>query len=491
MSNIKPLRKISLPPSLLEKFTFFISKEIGLHFPKEKWGDLEEKIKSLTESFGFNDPKAWLLWFLEKPLIKEELDVIAYQLTIGETYFFRDHRMFSALEEQILPEIIKKNSKSRTIRIWSAGCCTGEEPYSIAILLTRMPALRDWKVEIFGTDINEEFLKKAKKGNFKKWSFRAISEDIKAQYFIENEEGSFSLLPKIRDKVLFSFFNLADFSSRSFQNIDLIVCHNVLMYFTKPQISKTVNHFYESLNEEGWLSVSAIEMPYIYHDHLKIYNFKGASFFRKSEEIVKEKETEKEKVQNGTASKIITRSIPPIKPNLEEAVELLAVNDLYEECRQLFLKKQFASVIEKLSSHLALEKKKPLHKEHFQEIHLLIQAYANQGKLEKALILIEELLQLEKLNPHLHYLHSEIQMAKGDSKKAIKSLTHTLFLDSNFIMAHYTLGILKKREGDEKGFLRHKKAAFELLEKLPEDQLVEGTEDLSVGQLKELILALK
>lgn len=490
MSNVKPLKKTSLDFSLLEKFTFFIAKEIGLHFPKERWGDLEEKIKSLTESFGFKDPKACLLWLLEKPLSKKDLDVIAYHLTIGETYFFRDHRMFSALEGQILPEIIKRKNKSRSIRIWSAACCTGEEPYSIAILLTRMPAFRNWKIEILGTDINEEFLKKAKKGRFKNWSFRAVSEDIKLQYFIKNEEGGFSLLPEIRDKVHFSFFNLADFSNSSFQNIDLIVCHNVLMYFTKPQINKTINHFYESLNEEGWLSVSAIEMPYIYHDGLKVYNFKGASFFRKSKESVTEKDKEKTE-KRSPVPKIYSNQHTSIKPNLEEAIELLAVNDLYEECRQLFLKKQFAEVIEKLSSHLALEKKKPLHKEHFQEIHLLIQAYANQGKLEKALILIEELLQLEKLSPNLHYLHAEIQMANGDPKKAIKSLTHTLFLDPNFIMAHYTLGILKKREGDEKGFLRHIKAALELLEKLSEEQLVEGTEDLTVGQLKELILALK
>src|SRR5579862_8050788 len=134
----------------LLRFSEFVAGTMGLHFPPSRWADLKRGIAAAAGDLGFADIGALPKWLMSAPLTKIQLDALASNLTIGETYFFREKRAFEILASHILPDLIRaRQSGERRLRIWSAACCTGEEPYSIAILLSRViPDWKDWNLTI-------------------------------------------------------------------------------------------------------------------------------------------------------------------------------------------------------------------------------------------------------------------------------------------------------------------------------------------------------
>ena len=164
----------AFPADLLASFGEFIAERMALHFPPSRSGDLETMALSASKEMGYADPEAFMAGLLSSPLSIERMEILACHLTVGESYFWREPQAFEALEGRILPSLIRsREGGERRLRIWCAGCSTGEEAYSIAIALRRaIPAIGDWKVRIIATDINSRALKKARAGIYGEWSFR-------------------------------------------------------------------------------------------------------------------------------------------------------------------------------------------------------------------------------------------------------------------------------------------------------------------------------
>ena len=173
---------------------------MGLYFPEARWGDLERGIVSSARELGFADIEAFSKWLRSTPLTKNHVEILANHLTVGETYFFREKESFQVLEEHVFSELIRtRHENEKRLRIWSAGCSTGEEPYSIAILLSRLiPDLKDWNITITATDINLRSLKKASEGLYSEWSFRSAPSWIKESYFKRIENGHYEIIPLSR-----------------------------------------------------------------------------------------------------------------------------------------------------------------------------------------------------------------------------------------------------------------------------------------------------
>jgi chemotaxis protein methyltransferase CheR len=201
-----------LSDTLLSHLSEFVAAQIGLRFSRERWRDLERGIGSAAREFGFRDAESCVRWLVSSPLTRSQIEILADHLTVGETYFFREASCFEWLERRVLPELIRAGRESeRRLRIWSAGCCTGEEPYSIAMLLDLMvPDLNDWNITILATDINPRFLKKAQEGVYTEWSFRDTPGRIKERYFIERKRGHYEITASIKKRVTFSYLNLAE-----------------------------------------------------------------------------------------------------------------------------------------------------------------------------------------------------------------------------------------------------------------------------------------
>lgn len=258
----------------LRKLSAFVTERMGLRFPRERWGDLERGLRSAAGEFGFEDLEACAQWMVSSRLSKEQTETLASYLTVGETYFLRDKAGFDALERRILPELIQsRRGRDRRLKIWSAGCCTGEEAYSIAILLDRaIPDLREWRIDIIAVDINTSFLEKASRGVYSEWSFRQTPDWVRGGYFRKRESGKFEILPHIKALVDFEYLNLAEDVYPSFLNnlyaVDVIICCNVLMYFGPRQAEKVLSGFFRSLVDGGWLIVGANDLL-----HVKVSEF--------------------------------------------------------------------------------------------------------------------------------------------------------------------------------------------------------------------------
>ena len=195
----------------LPLFARFIARTMGLHFAVERLDELETKMAAVARSAGYVEVEQYLLWLMSAPLSREQLDTLALALTIGETYFLRDPRSYQILEEELFPELVANRRKAdRSLRIWSAGCSSGEEAYSIAILLSRfIPDLANWNISILATDINPRALERGRAGVYGKWSFRNAPTWL-MEYFTRCRDGRFEIIPRIRAMVHFDHLNLAD-----------------------------------------------------------------------------------------------------------------------------------------------------------------------------------------------------------------------------------------------------------------------------------------
>ncbi|MGI8502128.1 MAG: CheR family methyltransferase, partial [Hassallia sp.] len=232
---------------LTEAFIDLIAQHTGLEIRDRDQADLSEKIFFRMKAIKIFFPEDYYQ-LLESATIDsyQEWKNLVLLLTNLESYFFRDKEQFSLLRDRIIPEIIQRHQNNKTIRIFCAGCSTGEEAYSLAILFKELiPCPEQWKVMILGVDINQEALNKAKKGIYTPWSLRSIDPEIMERYFILFN-NQYHLDMQIRQMVKFQYRNLVKDSFNEedeMKNIDLIICRNVFIYFQASAIANVLNKF--------------------------------------------------------------------------------------------------------------------------------------------------------------------------------------------------------------------------------------------------------
>jgi chemotaxis protein methyltransferase CheR len=244
-----------LPDDVFRLLRDFIHGYCGIYFDDGSKFLVERRLSRRLEQRRLKSFEEYYHFIRYDRRREEELTVLIDNLTTNETYFFRETPQLRAFSEELLPELRRSLADRKTLRIWSAGCSTGEEPYTIAILLLESGDWwRDWQVEILGSDINQRVLHTARKGVYKKSAHRATSPEMLAKYFTEEEKGSYRILDKVRELVSFSSVNLLDPNKTSLvNNVDIIFCRNVIIYFDKEAKKKVIESFYEKLREGGYL----------------------------------------------------------------------------------------------------------------------------------------------------------------------------------------------------------------------------------------------
>ncbi len=237
----------------------FIRDYCGIYFDDDSRYLLEKRLSRRLRNHQFSNFRDYFRYLLYDKNRDEELSAIIDILTVNETYFFREQNQLKAFSEEILQEIKGNNKDKKRLRIWSAGCSTGEEPYTIAMLILEKGLFNSWDLEIFGSDINQRVLQIARSGVYRKNSFRTTDPYYIKKYFKE-EDGLYKISDTIKKYVNFTHLNLLDpFKVKLVGIMDVIFCRNVLIYFDHPSRKKVVDMFFERLSEGGYLLLGHAE----------------------------------------------------------------------------------------------------------------------------------------------------------------------------------------------------------------------------------------
>jgi chemotaxis protein methyltransferase CheR len=236
-----------------------IYQQTGIYFQDNKRYVLEGRLESRLRERNCASYEAYYSLLRFDAWRDKEMAALYNLVTTNETYFYRDQAQLQAFMHAILPDVIKANEATRTLRLWSAGCSTGDEPYTLAIMTMEHPALAKWTVEILASDISEGALESARRGIYGQYAVRNVPAPMLAKYFAK-EHGQYELSPQVRRKVRLANLNLYDAPRlKVIRGMDVIFCRNCLIYFGDEAKQKIVSNLYDCLRPDGYLVIGFSE----------------------------------------------------------------------------------------------------------------------------------------------------------------------------------------------------------------------------------------
>ncbi len=244
-----------------KKLRDIIYNRSGIDFQLGKKYLLESRLGRRLQELEIEDFDQYASFLTIGPYRDDEFQEMFNRITINETSFFRNEPQLAVFENQALPKLLEARSSSKRIRIWSAACSSGEEPFTLAMILHRTLGVRlmDWRIEILGTDISGKALEVANSGVYSSYAVRSTPKLMLDRYFKE-KSGHFELSPDIRSMVSFESMNLKDrMAAKRHGAWDVIFCRNVLIYFDDTMKTQVVKMFHEQLSDDGWLFIGHSE----------------------------------------------------------------------------------------------------------------------------------------------------------------------------------------------------------------------------------------
>lgn len=261
----------------------FVYQHWGLNFTEDSKYLLEKRLAKRLVKNNLKTFKDYYYYLRYNPGKEQELTEVIDLLTTNETYFFREDFQLKAFVAEVLPEIRERKSREgkQTLRIWSAGCSSGEEPYTIAMLLLDQPWLRSWKVEIIGTDISQRVLHMAREGVYGEASFRSTEPQVRERFFTE-VAGRWRIRDEVKNLVSISHLNLFDAARVALLGrMDVIFCRNVIIYFDQTGKRSVIENFFQRLHPEGFLLLGHSESLINLSTAFKLRHFKHDMVYQK------------------------------------------------------------------------------------------------------------------------------------------------------------------------------------------------------------------
>jgi len=241
----------------------------------------ERRLASRLELLGLRDFGAYARFLRFDPRGGEELETAIELLIPHETYFFREPAQLECFEQELLPLLTKQNRASRGLQLWSAGCASGEEPYTLAMLVSARPELAGWALDVLGTDLSRRALSTARKAEYGLTSLRATSDAQRERFFEPLPANRVRVKEAVREKVRFGQLNLLDSSLSLLPRFDAIFCRNVLMYFDVPTRKRVVERFFERLKDGGFLLLGHSENLLTLSTRFELVQLEGDLVYRR------------------------------------------------------------------------------------------------------------------------------------------------------------------------------------------------------------------
>lgn len=413
-------------------------------------GDLAQYVRTLQRS-AETDP----VW-----------QQLVHTLTIGETSFLRDRGHFHVLKSHILPELIRQRRAQGNLHlaIWSAGCATGEEPYSIGVFLhDLLPDLPRWTISLVGTDINDNALRLAQQGLYRDWSFRHTDDTFQRHYFDAQDKG-WRIKPHIREMVRFQHTNLL--AGAPSKDVDIIFCRNVLIYFENSQIAPTETMLFNALSSGGWLFLGQAEAVRTQRERWITHVFSGAVVYQKpGGPTTLTYERHKDMLPQ-------TAPLPEVSDeasaSYSDAVRAVQ-HELYDDAERY--------LVEVLSQY----------PNHAQAHALLANIFANRRALPEAQAHLDTALRLDPLLADAHYLRAMLMLEEGRRADAQQALRNALYCRRDHPLAAFMLGSIYAQAGDTERASRVWEEARRAIIPLSPDSPISDLSDLTAAGLNALI----
>ncbi len=489
-----------------------IGRLLGLHFTEKQLEGMGRSVmRAALELKRDPQPGSLQRWLENSALPKAEMDALARHLSVGETYFFRESKGLELFANEIIPKF-KEQDPNQEIRIWSAGCSSGEEPYTLAMLLKEnMPDLHTRNVRILASDFNADALKKAKSGVYTPWSFRETSETQKSKYFTPVGKH-FEIKEEIRDMVTFFQLNLAGSAYPSAdngtENLDVIFCRNVLMYFMPDMAIEVAKRFHQALKQDGWLITSQVELHEDYYAAFQKLRYKQGIFYRKSSKEAKPNllfdSFAKQVRAAGTVEKKLvdikrpkatnirklkdhekTGKVPlrqALRKNAEKpTAPATGTPNAIKKAEKLFEEANYGVCSEFCITHL---ENKPFDKRMGE---LLVRSLANLGKHDAARHWCEQLISADGENTGYLNLFATILMEQGDWLMAEKTLIKTLYLDPDHAPGLFNMYSVLNALGKNKLAKKYYENLLSVIEHLDDHHEISGLEGMTAGVARTLV----
>ena len=457
-----------LDRSSLQDALDLFTAQTGLCFPASRFNDFEPGVRRAMVKLKIRD-----LDQLQARMRSDGkvLDALISELAVHETYFFREPGQYDAIRRTVVPDLVRQRDPHSAINVWSAGCATGEEAYSLAILFEQEGLAH--RSRILATDLSRSALAKAVKGSYSSWSFRG-GQEARAKGYFQHRGMQFVLDDRIRSRVAFEPLNLVSppsptspFGSPRF---DLILCRNVLIYFDAATVARVAIRLYDSLNDGGWLITSSADPPLWDHAPFERRVTSDVILYRRSSADG----AGRVRGTTGLRASPAPRQMTPVEQS--PSAQARSTPDDLATARRALAEGDTTRVIELTRSLNSDPEACTLH----------IKGLVNSGELVRAEQIAESAASRHPMCTELHYLRAVLLMDLGRGDEAVATARRVLYLDRSLIAGHLLLGSILRRQGDRLGALRAYRNARRCCENHGPDDLAELTEREPVTRLAEV-----
>jgi chemotaxis protein methyltransferase CheR len=462
--------QVGIDSSLL-RIKEVMTRECGFQFDDLNTQTLEECVQRRMKVVAIGDYSEYEEYLLHHPDGAVELQHLIQATTINQTNFFRHPGQMEALKTEIVPDIFERKMRcgelvDPILSVWSAGCSTGDETYSIALQIRdALDPFYAKNVEILGTDIDEHVLSLARNGSYGPKTLQWIGERHLEAYFVETAEG-YKVNEELRSNVRFEKHNLVTipYPSARWGKWDVIFCRNVIIYFNEAMAKRVIANLYDSLAYGGYLVLGYSESLGARFDDLTLCEYGDAFVYRKDDEI-----------RGELHSDVKTRS-----KNKKSSRRKSKEDEIVEKIKEHLARDEYGQAEKQISALLRV-------KPGDATTHLLSAClYLETGDHDKAAEAAMHAIALDPLQAHAYFVIAVVCETNGDHEAAIRYLRRALYLDETLAMAHFHLALIYKRLGRQREAMREFRNTIGLLEKVTSDDRVEFIGGVRVSSILEV-----
>lgn len=503
------------PARLLETLAHKVHRHLGVNFADGRLDELGRRLRALAQQQGRPDIEGWLQELAFSAWDDDRLQTLVPTFSVGETYFRRDAAAFDWLEHHHLRPLIERRRAAgqRQLRLWSAACCTGEEAYGLLFLIDDLLGAERaaWRIELVASDINEAFLARARHGLYGRNAFRGDDDRFRRRYF-QAEGRGWRVRPAWRERIRFVRFNLAEAAPLPLQRADLILCRNVLMYFSPAQATAALRRLMGSLGEGGLLMLSSVEAGIAARAGFRGRHAAGNHALARQDAD----QPAAGAAQRSARSAVASAALPPRAPHSRRdssfpRASFPAGSGAVQRARPLMAfagpeaaasREEFpAAPVEggaalapsagaaaqpdaaALEAQLATA---DLSSRQRRDLLLQLTRHClDRRELAQARTWLEQAQKLEAA-PQAFWLEALLEQECGNRRAALQSIQKALYMEPAFVLAHFLQALLLRREGRLQASARALAECRRLLRQRPPAEQVAHAGGISCGELLQL-----